>query len=313
MHNEGREQYIFGELAWPLNRIFEFDKKDGLAFSAGATATHAQRVIAPGETITTPALHLGVTKGDFDTAVRSMHDHIRRSVLYPHASERSYRVEFLMPEDTSLTLYRGKNFNEGNVKRLMDVISQLGVELFILDGPMWCSNYGEWLSPRKPEFPNGLRPLVSYAHHYLLFGLYAEPEGGRDGYTSPVGPHAPGSYGLTIGPWKDSSVFREHPDWFVEGAQHNLHFVGTEGYFVPSQHVAPVLDLTKPLAAAYFTSELQQIVGHYGLDLYRHDFNNSLVGEGSVTMRAGFPEADYWRHYEALYQAFDELRVKFPS
>ncbi len=307
LHNEGRGEYVFGELGWPLNRVFEFDKKEGLTFSASPTARNALRVIEPGESIQTPTLHLGFIRGDFDAAVQMMHDHVRRSVLYPRPADRCYRVECLMPEDQPMTVYRGADYNETNIKRFLNVASQLGIELFILDGPTWCSNYGEWLSPQKVEFPRGLQPLVSYAHdHHILFGLYAEPEGGRDGYTSD-------NHGLTIGPWKNSSVFRQHPNWFFGGQNTKLRFVGIDGYFVPEHQVPPTLNLANPEAAAYFTSELQQIVDHYGLDLYRHDFNAPMIGEGAVTIHDGFPESDYWRQYDALYRAFETLHAKFPN
>jgi alpha-galactosidase len=312
LHNEGRHEYIFGELAWPLNRIFEFDKENGLTFSAGPTATNALRVVAPGETVITPALHLGLTKGDFDTAVQSMHDHIRRSVLYARAPDRSYRIECTFPEDQRMSVYRGVDYNEANIKRFLDVISQLGIELFVMDGPTWASTFGEWLSPQKVEFPRGLQPLVSYAHeHHILFGLYVEPEGGIDGYTI--------NHGLTIGPWENSELFREHPDWFIDwknNANSDVRFVSKSGFTptgVKPGQIPPVLNLTNPQAASYFTTELEKIVSHYSLDLYRHDFNTPLIGEGSATMRSGFLESDYWRHYEALYRAFDRLHAQFPD
>lgn len=307
LHNEGRQEYVFGELAWPLNRVFEFDKKDGLTFSASITARNALRVLAAGETVETPALHVGLVRGDFDAAVQMMHSHLRRSVVYAHPTDRSYRVECLMPEDQPMTVYRGNDYNEANIKRFLDVASQLGIELFLLDGPTWCSNYGEWLSPQKVEFPRGLQPLVSYAHdHHVLFGLYGEPEGGRDGYTS-------GNPGLTIGPWKNSGVFRQHPDWFFGGENTKLQFVGTDRYFLPEHHVPVTLNLANPQAEAYFTSELQQIVGQYGLDLYRHDFNAPMIGEGLVMMRDGFAESQYWRQYEGFYRAFEALHAKYPN
>jgi alpha-galactosidase len=307
LHNEAREEYVFGELEWPINRVFEFEKKNALTVDVKMTAHNALRVMAPGENITTPALHMGFIKGDFDAAVQMMHDHIRRTVLYARPADRCYRVECLMPEDQPMTVYRGADYNEGNVKRFLDVASQLGIELFILDGPTWCSNYGEWLSPQKTEFPRGLQPVVRYAHdRHILFGLYGEPEGGRDGYTSI-------NHGLTIGPWKNSQVFKKHADWFFSSDNAKVNFTGSDGYFISSHAVPPVLNLSKPEAAAYFTNELQEIVRHYGLDLYRHDFNSPLIGEGSVTMRNGFLEADYWRQYEALYKAFDLLHANFPE
>lgn len=285
LHNESRGEYFFGQLAWPANYQMEFQQHRGLSFKIGPTAVDALRVIARGETVTTPAVHLSYVKGDFDSSVQAMHQHIRRSVLPTFKSERSYLIEYLMPADTPNSVYLGDEVNEANVKKLMDVAAAVGLETFILDGPLWASSYGNWLAPNKERFPRGLTPLAKYAHQKgLLFGLYAEPEGGRDGYTS---------HGATIGSWSDSDVLMEHPQWFVQ----------------PND----VLNLSIPEAATYFESELNQIVDHYGLDLYRHDFNSPLRGEGSETIRDGFVESDYWRYYGAFYGAFERVHAKHPS
>ena len=83
LHNETRGDYFFAELEWPLNRVIEFYNHDGVSFKMGPTAANALRVLAPGETVTSPRLHLGHTRGTFDAAVQAMHDHVRRSVLTP--------------------------------------------------------------------------------------------------------------------------------------------------------------------------------------------------------------------------------------
>ena len=293
LRNETQSEYFFGQLAWPLNRVMEFWKDQGLRFKVGPTAVNALRVIAPGETVATPAVHLGYVKGEFDDAVQAMHDHIRRSVLSPRPPDRAYRVQCLLPEDQGMTVYRGKDYNEPNLERFLDVISATGIELFLLDGPMWCANYGEWLRPNPQPFPHGLLPLVDHAHlRNMLFGLYAEPEAGRDGFTS---------WGstITIGPWSRSAVFQQHPQWFFPGK---------------SEHYpAPVLNLSIPDAAAYMETQVESIIDHYRIDLYRHDFCMELQGEGSETRRDGFLESDYWRQYEAFFAIFDHIRARHPE
>ncbi len=213
LRNETAGEYFFGELEWPLNRVMEFYDDHGESFEVGPTAANALYVLAPGEAVESPKIHLGHTRGSFDAAVQGMHDHIRKSVLYARNPDRAYRIELLMPEDWGLTLYRGDEFNQTNLEKIIDVIEQLGLELFIVDGPSWCKNYGDWLTPQPKEFPNGLKPLSDYAHsHHVLFGLYAEPEGGRE--ASP-----PFQNGLAIGSWKNGQVFQQHPDWFPEVAK----------------------------------------------------------------------------------------------
>jgi alpha-galactosidase len=137
-----------------------------------------------------------------------MHEHVRRSVLPAHSTERAYRIQYLIPEDWPMTVYRGDEYNEANMKKCIDVAAAVGMETFILDGPMWGSAYGNWLQPDRKRFPRGLAPLAEYAHQKgLLFGLYAEPEGGRDGFTEPDG--------ASIGTWKESDVYKQHPEWFT--------------------------------------------------------------------------------------------------
>ena len=287
LRNESNGEYFFGQLAWPANYAIEFQKQNGLTFRIGPTATSALRVIAPGETITTPAVHLGHVKRDFDAAVQSMHDHIRRSVLPTCKPERLYLSQYSMPEDWPMTVYRGDRFNETNLKKCMDVIAAVGLEVFLVEGPMWCSAYGNWLVPDPKRFPGGLGPLVEYAHKKgLFFGLYVEPEGGRDGFTS-------GNQGATTGRWSQSKVFKEHPDWFIDRGN--------------------IVNLSIPEAAAYMESELAQIIEHYQLDLYMHDFNAPQRGQGSETLRDGFVESEYWRHHDALYRAFRRIHARHPN
>ena len=227
LRNEDAGQYAFGQLAWPANYLMEFRKEEGIAFRVGPIAAGALRVIGPGETITTPAMHLGAVKGDFDTVVQAMHDHIRRSVLPVRDPARSHLIEYLIPEDWPMTVYRGDDYNEANMKKCIDVLAAVGFEVFILDGPMWGSAYGNWSVPNKTRFPQGLGPLVDYAHSKgILFGLYSETEGGRDGYcSSPRFPWELPAGGACIGKWDQSRVFPEHPN----GLQ-RLPTAVTEGY-----------------------------------------------------------------------------------
>jgi alpha-galactosidase len=239
LHNETKGEYFFGELAWPANYLMEFQNTLGLTFKVGPTAVNALRVIAAGETVATPALHLGFIRGDFDASVQAMHEHIRRSVLPALKPELLYLSQYLINEDWQISVYRSSSFNEANMKKAIDVAAAAGFDVFILDGPMWMSTYGDWLVPNKGRFPNGLAPLVDYAHRKgMRFGLYAETEGGRDGATSE-------DSNATVRPYEDSKVYQEHPDWFVKPGD--------------------VLNLSVSAAAADFQSVLFQMVDQYRL------------------------------------------------
>jgi alpha-galactosidase len=293
LHNKSNGEYFFGELAWPADYAMEFKKEHGLSFEIGPVASAALRVVSAGETVSTPAVHLGLVKGDFDAAVQAMHDHIRTSVSPPCAPGRCYQVQYLIPEDWPMTPYRGKDYNEANMKKCIEVAAAVGIKAFILDGPMWGSAYGNWLVPDKSRFPNGLKSLVDYAHERgMMFGLYVEPEGGRDGDTS-----ASFDSGEVIGKWKESQVYKEHPEWFS-----------------PSLN----LDLSIREAEAYFESEVSKIIDFYHLDIYRHDQNGVVFfppgpGAGQTMGDGRFVESNYWRHYEAFDRDFEQVLAKHPN
>jgi len=201
LQNESKGEYFFGQLAWPSIYAMEFDRKDGLAFRIGPIAPEGSvlRVIAPGETITTPAVHLCHLKGDFDATVQAMHDHIRRSVLPQRKPEFAFRIEYAANGDTGECLYRGDDYNEGNLLPCIDVAAAVGAETFFVNGPYWAEptdtprddSMGDpalleereledwnWLEARKDLFPNGIRALSDRCHEKgLLFGLYGRTEG----------------------------------------------------------------------------------------------------------------------------------------
>lgn len=283
--NEARGEYFIGHLAWSANWHMEFQCDDdasntGLKFKIGPSAALPQRVLAPGETIRTPAVHLGHVEGDLDAAVQAMHGHLRRSVLPTRKAERACLVQYSATGDQGYLADRvgdTAGMNEANILRNIDLAAAVGAEVFIVDAGWWDTP-GDWV-PSPGRFPRGLEPIVAYAHEKgLLFGLYVEIERVNAW-----------NVGADIG---HSKVAREHPDW-----------VGPKA----------ILDLTKPEVAAYVESELTRIIDRYKLDLYRLDFNPMGTKEGPFTDRHGFKENNYWRYYEAFYALFERLQAKYPD
>jgi len=287
LRNDANGEYFFGQLAWPANYSLEFIRQDGLFFRAGPIATNALRVVLPNETVSTPLIHLGCVTNGFDAAVQAMHQHIRRSVLPKRDPQRSYLVEYLIPEDQPLTVYRGDAFNEANLTKCIDVAAAAGCEVFIVDGPTWAEGttpstfspgcYGNWV-PRHKWFPYGFDPLIQHCHRKgLLFGVYAEPEGGR-------------------GDWTHTQAYQQHPEWFV-----------TRRPMFPGSNF---INMAFPEAAAYVESQMDGLFSRLHIDLHRHDQNGVEGGDGSSSSRYGFVENDYWRHYEALYSIVNRLHLR---
>ena len=287
LHHETKGAYFIGHLAWSANwrMAFEHDKDSanpyprGLSFRIGPLAKTALYVITPGETIISPAVHLGYVEGDLDTAVQAMHEHLRRSVLPQHPKpERSLAIQFNIPGDQGYYKGddKGREFNEAHIMKLIDVAVAIGAELFLVDAG-WSDTTTEW-NPLPQRFPRGMDPIRDYAHKKgLLFGLQSEFEGGRVNY---------------------SKLIQEHPDW-----------VGPY----------TVLRLDTPEVAAFVKAGLTRFIERYKPDLYRNEFipmsptGWSYTFEGAEELRDGFIENRYWRYYNALYEIFDNFRCKYPN
>ena len=280
VRNEARGEYFIGHLAWSANWHMGFQcEEDDLNFRIGPSSELTQRILSPGESIQTPAVHLGHIEGDLDTAVQAMHDHLRRSVLPTRNLKQECLVQYSATGDQG---YLAEIFgdtagmNETNIRRQIDVAAEIGAEVFIMDAGWWDTP-GDWV-PSPTRFPNGLEPVVDYAHEKgLLFGLYVEIERVNAW-----------NVGSDIG---TSKIAREHPDWIGPRA---------------------ILDLTRPEVAAYVESELTRLIEQYKLDLYRLDYNPFATNEGPSSERHGFIENNYWRYYEAFYSIFERIRAKYP-
>jgi len=201
LQNRATGEYFIGHLAWSANWKMEFEYKkvrdpglDSLRFGVGPAADSTLRVIAPGETIVTPQMHLGMVAGDLDSAVQTMHDHLRDTVLPTRKPERSHLIQYLVPADQGYPRESEKGFTEEVAFRNIDLAAAIGAELFTLDAGWWDVPL-DW-QPSTQRFPNGLKPIVDYVHEKgMLFGLYSEIEGGR-------------------GSIEESKVYQEHPEWF---------------------------------------------------------------------------------------------------
>ena len=191
LRNTGSGEYFIGSLAWSANWYMDFmqDLRGIVTFECGPRAEAPLRIIGPGETVQSPAMHLGHLSGSLDEATQAMHAHVRKSVI-PPAPDTADLIQYRVPADFGYHV----SFDEAMAKDNVDMAAAIGAELFILDAYWWdvtCDWY-----PSKKRFPNGLEPLIDYVRKKgMRFGLYTEMEGGR-------------------GNIRESVVYREHPDWF---------------------------------------------------------------------------------------------------
>ncbi|MHB0857220.1 MAG: glycoside hydrolase family 36 protein, partial [Anaerolineae bacterium] len=277
-------EHWVGELAWSGGYAFEFDLDDGvdrkssrLAFRLGPDGPAPQRVLAAGETVASPEVHLGLVLGDLDMAIQGLHDHLRASVLFQPPEGRGFVVESAIGPEQEITPEIAMHD--------LELCADLGCELFWVDASWyapprshWWSTVGDWEVDRE-RFPEGIEPIRDRAHaRGMLFGLWMDSE--------------------RIG--KESQVFQAHPEWLAKRYDGEPELGG-------------LIDLTNPECAQWMEEQIAGVIERYGLDFYRLDHNTGGLGMGQATEQDGFVESGYWRYYEALYGIYGRLRERFPN
>ncbi|MDE0078023.1 MAG: alpha-galactosidase [Caldilineaceae bacterium] len=279
-NHQGGEQFV-GTLAWSGGYAFEFDVDDGdsregsrLWFRAGPDGPAPLRVIAPGETVTTPEMHLGVVIGDFDDSIQALHDHLRTSVIPPQNPEHAGLVVSGIGPEQELT--PELIFSE------IDACADAGAEVFLIDASWYTPPHGSWHATvgdwqvSLERFPGGLKPFRDYVHGKgMKFGLWMDGE--------------------RVGP--ESRIAKEHPEWLARP-------YGDEG------GLGGMIDLTKPEVAEWMESEIDRLIVEHELDLFRLDYNVGNIGAGAYSEQSGFVENAYWRYYEAVYGIYGRLSAR---
>lgn len=233
------------------------------------------RVLAPGEAVRTPAVHLGQVYGDLDAAVQAWHAHLRRSVTPAQPRPPAHPVTC---NHTGYTL--NAQITEEQLLAEVEVAADVGVELFVVDAGWfgdasgrWATQVGDW--EETPLLPRGLQPVFDRARERgLLCGLWVEIE--------------------RVG--AESRLRRAHPDWLMRRRG----------------EVIEQLDLAQPEVARHVEETIARLVEQFRLDCFRLDYNIG-VGEGGESERDGFAESTMWRYYDALYGIVDRVKRRFPQ
>jgi alpha-galactosidase len=288
LRNNATGEFFIGQLAWTGGYSFDFDLDPeigeaagldhaaALTFSAGPDAPSPLRMIAPGETVTTPEMHLGLVFGDLDAAVQAMHTHLRRSVFLREARGRAAWVESGIGPELEITTEQ--------VNHAIEVAVEVGAEVFFIDASWyaapqsdWWATVGDWDVDRH-RFPEGVKPFRDRVRAAgMLWGLWMDAERIGD----------------------NSRVAKEHPGWLA------MNYDG-------ERKMGGLLDLTNPDAAKWMEDQIIRVIEENQLDFFRLDYN-VLPGRGIKAVHDGFIENGYWRYYDTLYGIYDRLRDRFPK
>lgn len=277
LNNEATGELFMIALAWSHNWVAEFTPTPAgvLTFTLGPTGPAPLRVLDPGETVSTPEIHIAPLHLDYDAAMQQWHRHMWASVMPPR------------PQGKEMFAIGGHvvEFPDEWILREIDIAKEMGVQAFMVDAGWYGDVFGGWTERRGDWWEGdwlpqgGLAAIRDYAHKQgLLFGLWLEPE--------------------AAGPL--SKVANEHPDWLLQ----------TDDGRWPGN--TRVLNLGKEEAARHFEAETLRIIGDYQLDFFKIDYN-VRVYESGENLRGGYLENEAWRHMEVLYGTFDRVRRQWPN
>ena len=235
-------------------------------------------VLAPGETLALPKVHVGVFVGHsahqadaFNSVRRYVRDAIAPDVegQRPHALV-AYHHWFGIEENLSETL----------LMKQADRAAELGAEYFEVDAAWFAggvSNFadgvGNWERVDAAKFPIGLEPLADYVRAKgMRFGLWFEPERARKG----------------------SDWLTQHPAWYWD--------VGNPVNFM--------LDLTRTEVQDALIKMLSQWIARLDIRWLRWDHNHPLGQSWDKVDPTGKVQFAY---VAGVYRVRRELIGRFPN
>jgi len=185
------------------------------------------------------------------------------------------------------------NVDERLIGELAAAAAKCGVEEFVIDDG-WQLNYGDWQIDRR-KFPRGLKPVFD---HIASLGM------------------KPGLWISLASADTSSTVFREHPEWFVrnrEGKFSNLHSGDARrvtacmatGWYNHIESV--ILGLVREHGLAYVKLDLSMVTSAYV-------FDRNISG----CYASGHPlhrdrEESFLVEYQRCMDLFDDLHREAPN
>ena len=235
LRNEATGELFFMGLAWGGNFFAEFAYRHDslLSFRIGPLAPAPLRMLAAGETVISPEVHLGPMHGSFDKAVGLWHQHMRASVIPPR------------PKGKAMYTVAGRVVEEPGdwIKKEIEIAAEMGIEAFMVDAGWYGDSFAAWWERRGDWFegdwlPGGMKGLRDHTHKQgMLFGLWQEAEA------------------IT----RKTRLFEKHPDWILKTDD--------------GRECADTLDLANPAPAKHFEDSVLKIIKGFKLDFYKLDYN----------------------------------------
>ncbi len=286
MENSGRT--IGAALCWSGNyelRINTNNKKEHHLY-AGIDPQSSEYVLDPKEVFATPHLALTYSTEGMGGVSRAFHRWARTEGMLHRGMKTG---------DILLNSWEGLYFdiNEERMVQMMDDISQLGGELFVMDDGWFGDKYqrnddsstlGDWVVDKK-KLPGGLGVLCSSATEKgIKFGIWIEPEAVNT----------------------KSELFEKHPEWALQtkGRELKLGRGGTQ----------LVLDMTNPQVQDFAFKIVDDLLTNYPtINYIKWDANASIQNVGSLYLPMQKQTNLYVDYHRGLLKVLERIRAKYPD
>ncbi|MFH0758599.1 MAG: alpha-galactosidase [Bacteroidota bacterium] len=264
-----------------------------------------RRWLDPGEEWESPKTFICLyrdTDDAFDVVDGAVNDFVR-TCMYPQIVRKVEKPVFVYNTWNPFRTF----VSDSLVREVALAASQCGVEEFIIDDgwqvnsgsgsspDAWGNNYGDWLVD-EDKFRGGFGPTFDYIR----------------------------SLGMKPGIWmsigsatEDAAVFKKHPEWFVENANHepgNLHAEGDADFHTSCFGTRWV---------EYIRDVITGMCGEYGLAYTKLDFAIAASAYVNDPAISGCYAPDHPFHrdqqesllviYERLLELFDQLHKANPD
>ena len=274
---------LVGTLGWTGNFrfTFEVDNDGRLRVISGINPYGSQRVMAKGETFTTPEFIFTLSDKGRGHASRQFHDWARKYQV--HKGDES-RMTLL--NNWEATYF---DFDEDKLIGLIGEAKELGVDMFLLDDGWFGNKYprhsdtqglGDWEETAN-KLPNGIGALTEAARKQgVKFGLWIEPE--------------------MVNP--KSELYEQHKDWVIT-------LPNRDEYYFRNQLV---LDLSNPKVQDYVFGVVDGLMTKYpDIAFFKWDCNSPITNiYSNYEKEQSHLYVDYVR---GLYNVLDRVKAKYPD
>ncbi|MFI3315855.1 MAG: alpha-galactosidase, partial [Rikenellaceae bacterium] len=289
INSEPREEsgdVIGATLAWSGNYQIDIEAKNSsITLYAGIKSDNSYYKLEPKEVFTTPELALTFSTEGKGGVSRAFHKWAREYKLNQGDTER----------DILLNSWEGVYFdvNQEGMDQMMEDISQMGGELFVMDDGWFGDKYprndgstslGDWMVCTE-KLPEGIEGLVNSANsHNIKFGIWIEPEMANT----------------------KSELFEKHPDWVLSQDNRPLS-QGRGGTQV-------VLDMTNPEVQDFVFEIVDNLMtNHPQIAYIKWDANCSILNYGSHYLSNDKQSHIYIDYHRGLNSVLERIRAKYPN